>query len=155
MSALDSQPFPRGALIAASALIGVSLVATTLVRIARLSAPPTPITVSTAVPSHTVDLWFVDKADGAVSVRDDRGSHEIASLAPGTNGFIRGVMRGLAHDRTRRGIGAAPAFRLSQWSGGRLTLEDTATGRRIDLDSFGVQNKDAFVQLLRAPGAVS
>jgi putative photosynthetic complex assembly protein len=151
MSAMDSEPFPRGALIAAGALIGFSLVATAAVRYSRINAPPT-VEASAPAPSRSVDLWFVDVANGAVSVRDVR-AREIAMLEPGTNGFIRDVMRGLAHDRLRRGIGAGPPFRLSRWSGGRLELDDTATGRRIDLDSFGIQNKAAFAELLDAKGA--
>jgi putative photosynthetic complex assembly protein len=148
MSAIDADPFPRGALIAAGSLVIFSLVATTAVRIAKLNAPPAPGAASVAPPLQSIDLWFVDKANGAVSVRDQGGAHQIAVLEPGTNGFIRGVMRGLAHDRVRRGIGAAPPFRLSKWTAGRLTLDDTATGRQIDLNSFGVQNTGAFAQLL-------
>jgi putative photosynthetic complex assembly protein len=64
-------------------------------------------------------------------------------------------MRGLAHDRKSRGIGAAPPFLLSRWNDGRLALEDTATRRQIDLDAFGSSNKDAFAQLLRGSGARS
>ena len=72
----------------------------------------------------------------------------VATLQPGTGGFVRGVMRGLAHERKVRGIGAAAPFRLSEWQGGRLDLEDTATGRHIDLEAFGTTNRDAFLQLL-------
>jgi hypothetical protein len=41
---------------------------------------------------------------------------------------------------------------VAQWASGRLELQDAATGRMIDLDAFGVTNKDAFARLL--PGAV-
>jgi putative photosynthetic complex assembly protein len=81
-------------------------------------------------------------------VRDSHSGAMVASLAPGTNGFVRSVMRGLVHERTRRGLGAAPPFRISQWPNGRLALEDTATSRLIDLDAFGDTNKDAFAQML-------
>jgi putative photosynthetic complex assembly protein len=148
MSAIDADPFPKGALIAAGSLVIFSLVATTAVRIAKLNAPAAPATVAATAPLQSIDLWFVDEANGGVSVRDQGGAHQVAVLEPGTNGFIRGVMRGLAHDRVRRGIGTAPPFRLSKWSAGRLTLDDPATGRQIDLNSFGVQNTAAFAQLL-------
>lgn len=147
MSAMDKDPFPRGALIAAGAVIGFSLVVTAFGRVALLNAPPSSVTQPAA--AQSVALRFSDEPDGAVIVRDARDNHLIASLAPGTNGFVRGVMRGLAHDRKTRGIGAEPPFVLSQWNDGRLALEDQATGRQIDLDAFGSGNKDAFVQLLR------
>jgi putative photosynthetic complex assembly protein len=58
------------------------------------------------------------------------------------------VVRGLAHDRIRRGLDAGPPFRLSRWADGRLELQDVATGRRIDLRAFGATNRDAFARLL-------
>jgi putative photosynthetic complex assembly protein len=153
MSAMDRDPFPKGALIAAGALIGVSLIATAAGRIAILSAPH--VAIAQAPPAQSVALRFADQADGAVIVRDGRDNAVVASLAPGTNGFVRGVMRGLVHERRSKGIGAAPPFVLSRWNDGHLALEDTATRRQIDLDAFGDGNKDAFVQLMRRPGARS
>jgi putative photosynthetic complex assembly protein len=155
MSALDHEPFPRGALIAAFSLIGFSLVATTAVRLTRINAPPAPITASATAPSLSVDLRFSDEPDGSIQVRDNRTARMVATLQPGTNGFIRGVMRGLARERISRGIGQAPPFRLSQDRSGALWLQDTATGRLIDLESFGTGNRDAFLQLLHPQGAAS
>jgi len=146
MSAIDTEPFPRGALIAAAAVIGFSLVATTAVRLERLAAPRVPMLQ--AAPADYVDLRFADQPDGSVSVRDSRTGALIASLAPGTNGFVRGVMRGLAHDRKRRGLDAGPPFRLAESDRSRLTLEDMATGRLVDLEAFGSSNRDAFLKLL-------
>ena len=155
MSALDHEPFPKGALIAASALISFSLVATAAVRLERLSAPSDVAVKPQTPPLRSVEVRFRDESDGSVSVRDIRNDQVVASLAPGTNGFVRSVMRGLVHERKRRGFDATPPFRISQWSGGRLALEDTATGRLIDLDAFGVTNKDAFAQMLPARRAAS
>jgi len=155
MSALDKEPFPKGALIAASALIGFSLVATTVVRLERLVAPSDARVAAQPPPTRSVEVRFADESDGSVSVRDSRSGLLVASLAPGTNGFVRSVMRGLVHERKRQGFGAAPPFRISQWPNGRLALEDTATGRLIDLDAFGDTNKDAFAQMLPGRRAAS
>ncbi len=149
MSAPDKEPFPRSALIGAASVVAISLIATTAARLAGINPSGAPVMPA---PAQSVDLRFVDEPNGSVSVRDGRDDHEVADLAPGTNGFVRGVMRGLAHDRMRRGIGSAPPFRLSVWRDGRLALLDTATGRLIDLDAFGSSNKDAFVQLLHGDG---
>ncbi|WP_293899411.1 photosynthetic complex assembly protein PuhC [Phenylobacterium sp.] len=155
MSALDKEPFPKGALIAASALIGFSLIATGAVRLARLSAPSDVAATPQAAPVRSVEVRFFDETDGSVSVRESRSNQVVTSLAPGTNGFVRSVMRGLVHDRKRRGLGADAPFRISQWAGGRLALEDPATGRLIDLDAFGNTNKDAFAQMLPGRQAAS
>jgi putative photosynthetic complex assembly protein len=154
MSALDHEPFPRGALIAASALVGFSLLATTAVRLVRISSPAT-ITAAEPAPAASADLRFSDQTDGSIRVENSRTRQVVATIKPGVGGFVRGVMRGLARDRIARHIGEAPPFRLSQARNGQMSLEDTATGRVIDLESFGSSNRDAFVQLLNAPGARS
>jgi len=74
-------------------------------------------------------------------------------VAPGTNGFLRGTLRGLARERKRQGIGPEAPFRLTAHDDGRLTLADPATGRRVDLESFGPTNAAVFSQLLVAGGA--
>jgi putative photosynthetic complex assembly protein len=155
MSALDREQFPKGALIAASALIGFSLIATAAARLERLVAPSDASAAAQPAPARSVEVRFADEADGSVSVRDNRNGAVVASLAPGTNGFVRSVMRGLVHERKRRGLGAARPFRISQWANGRLALEDPATGRLIDLDAFGDTNKDAFARMLPGRGGAS
>jgi len=45
MSAVDAEPFPKGALIAAAAMIGLSVAATAAVRIARIYAPPAAVSL--------------------------------------------------------------------------------------------------------------
>ncbi len=154
MSALDHEPFPKGALVAAFALVGLSLLATTAVRLARITSPA-PVAAEQGTPVASVDLWFNDQTDGSIRVRSAKTGQTISTIKPGEGGFVRGVMRGLAHDRIRRHIGDAPPFRLSQARNGQMTLEDTATGRVIDLESFGVGNRDSFMQLLHAPGVAA
>jgi putative photosynthetic complex assembly protein len=154
MSALDHEPFPRGALIAASALVGFSLVATTVVRLVRITAPA-PIAAAQSAPVSSIDLRFSDETDGSIRVQNSKTDQVLATIEPGVGGFVRGVMRGLARDRISRHIGQAPPFRRSQAKGGHMTLEDTATGRVIDLDSFGADNRESFVALLHPKASSS
>lgn len=97
-------------------------------------------------PERVSDVRFLDRADGAVVVQRLDGSSTV--VRPGEGGFVRAVMRGLAGDRLRRGLGADAPFRLTRWSDGRLTLTDTATGRTVSLDGFGADNRRAFASLL-------
>jgi putative photosynthetic complex assembly protein len=152
MSAVDSQPFPRPALIGAGLLIGATILATAAARMTGYTIAPTPLTGSTPVAS--VDLAFADDADGSVIVKDVTTGRVITVLKPNTNGFIRGVVRGLAHDRLTHGIGSAPPFRLIEQARGQMFLKDTATGRVIDLQAFGAGNRDGF-KLLLHPGGVA
>jgi putative photosynthetic complex assembly protein len=136
--------FPRGPLLAAAGLIGLSLLAASVARLGGLPGTALP----DAAPAQSRELRFEDRDDGAVVVRDGRDDGTVAVLAPGTNGFIRAVMRGLVRDRKRRDDGPEIPFRLSRWDDGRLLLEDPATGARVELESFSVTNAGAFAGLL-------
>ena len=67
---------------------------------------------------------------------------------PGSNGFLRATLRGLARERKRHEGGPEIPFRLTAWSNGRLTLADPATGRTVDLAAFGPTNAEVFGRLL-------
>lgn len=149
MSNIDTEPFPRFALIAAGILIAGSITAAAAARFMNVQGPETSIS-DVAAPLAARDLTFFDMENGSVEVRDSTGTQVLFVAEPGTNGFIRGVMRGMARDRRSRGIGQEPAFRLAQWPDGRLSLEDLATGRHIELGAFGGTNRAAFAQLLSA-----
>jgi hypothetical protein len=79
MSAMDKDPFPRGALIAAAALVGFSLAATAAGRVAMLNAPHT--SPAQSPPAQTIALRFADEANGAVTVRDGRPARTDLSAA--------------------------------------------------------------------------
>jgi putative photosynthetic complex assembly protein len=144
----ESPILPRSLLIGAASLVAFSLV---LVSAARLSgygpAKPAP---SAVVESH--DLRFEDRADGAVLVYSNQDNRLVDILAPGTNGFVRGVLRGLVRERRADHIGPKPPFRLTRWADGRLSLDDPSTGGHVDLEVFGPTNAGAFAQILIASG---
>jgi putative photosynthetic complex assembly protein len=156
MSAIDDRPFPRPALFGAAALIGLTILGAGAARWTSLRTPaddPRIIEARTGAPTEVRHLRFSDQPDGSVLVTDANGNAAPVTIAGGGNGFIRGVLRGLARDRRMRGIGQEPAFRLSRWADGRLTLVDEATGRTVDLTAFGPTNRAAFAALLSAPAA--
>ena len=94
-------------------------------------------------------LTFTDRAtDHAVEVRDaDHGDRLIHVVPPGSNGFLRGVLRGLERARRTEHVGPAPAFTLTRWSDGRMTLADPQTGHQVPLEVFGPANSQPFMQL--------
>ena len=149
MSDIDAGPFPKGALVAIGGLLALTLVGTAAVRLNRASHPVAAPAAPAAVAA--VNLRFADQTDGSVRVSDERTGAVVATLAPDTNGFVRGVMRGMARDRLSRHIGQAPPFRLSRDARGKLWLQDTATSRLIDLEAFGEGNRAAFAAFL--PGS--
>lgn len=144
------RPFPRGMLAAAVGVVVLTLMLTGAVGLGLVERPRTAMAErieAHVAPMQSRDLRFEDRADGALVVRE--GARVVETIAPGSNnGFVRGVLRGLARDRKMRGIGQEPAFRLTRWANGSLSLTDTATARTIELGSFGATNRAAFAKLL-------
>lgn len=111
----------------------------------------TGIGTTRVVPAAEVEsraLRFADQGDKSIVVTDAVTGRVVVVVPPGTNGFLRGAVRGLVRERKRQDIGAEPPFRVARWADGRLTLEDPATRRVIDLVAFGSINADVFAELL-------
>lgn len=144
---------PRPALLLAGALVATTLALTGMVRVGVLDREAVPAVERAKANVAAVEvrhLVFEDRADGAVMVKDsDNGETLAVMLGEGDGGgFVRGVMRGMARERKMKGIGPAAPFELTQWENGSLSLRDPATGRAIELGSFGATNRAAFARFL-------
>ncbi len=148
MSQPSSERFPRGALVGAAALIGVALLAAGAARLTGVGTTGNP----TSEALERLALRFEDRPDGSVAIYDADQGRMVELLEPGTNGFIRSVVRGLARERRLKGIGPEPAFELVRWADGRLSIDDPTTGRTIELGAFGPTNASAFAQLMVGAG---
>jgi putative photosynthetic complex assembly protein len=148
-NAIHEPVVPRGGVLAGAALILFALAAVTTTRLTGVGG--THMALPAAV--ETRDLRFEDGRNGAVLVFDASNQQLVDTLAPGSNGFIRVVMRGLARERKLGEVGAEPPFRLTRYASGQITLTDTASGKQIDLGAFGSSNTEAFARLmnLRSP----
>ena len=136
--------FPRGPLLGAAALILAALAGTALMRLSGVD-----IHTPDAAAVVTRELRFEDRPDGSIAVIDANDQHAVTTIT-GQSGFVRGTLRGLARERKRSGLGPDAPFLLIGRANGRLTLQDPATGRVVDLDSFGPANAGEFVRLLNA-----
>lgn len=132
----------------AAALVLLVLGAVAVSRITGVGDPQPMTAASVAVR----EFRFEDRPDGGIAILDARG-RLADSVAPGENGFLRGLMRGFARERKRNGYGPEQPFQLVGHADGRLTLEDPTTGRTVDLGSFGPTNAALFVRLMAAPPA--
>ena len=138
--------FPKGALVGAAALVSFAIVAAIggrLTGMGKAVVPPGSV-------AEVRELRFEDASDGAVLVRAAADGRVVDRLAPQSNHFVRGTVRGLVRERKREHIGAEPPFRLARLTDGRLVLEDPATKRRVDLDAFGRSNVGAFAAIMDA-----
>ena len=130
-------------LAALMGLLTISLVSAAVIHGA--GKPPTNVTAVA-----TRSLRFEDRADGAVMVFDGRAAAPFQVLT-GQNGFLRGTLRGMARIRHSEGLDDTTPFRLTAWQDGRVTLDDPATGRHVELEAFGPTNAEAFARFLPLP----
>jgi putative photosynthetic complex assembly protein len=152
MSTTTRDPFPRAALIGAAGLVLLALAGAAAGRLVGPTSEPTE-----GAPLARRDLVFTDRADGAIEISQvaPTGQAEPLTVVTGQAGFLRGILRALARERRIDKLGHDVPFRLSAWPDGRLTLEDPADGRRIDLEAFGPDNAAVFARLLAARGNAS
>jgi putative photosynthetic complex assembly protein len=136
--------FPRGALWIAAGMIGLALLLAILGRTTGFGTLRMP--EATFVEYR--DIRFLDGDAGTVVVLDGTNGRRVAVLPSGSDGFIRGVMRGFARDRKARGIGDEIPFRLGRAPSGQLILRDPVLDREIVVDAFGRTNVEAFARLL-------
>ena len=141
--AIRREVFVKGPVFGAGIAI-LLLVGLTIAPVSTLRSPE----ATGALPQHEREFRAADRSDGAVVLTDARTGREVLVVAPGEDGFMRGTLRGLARDRRMRDIGPEIPFRLVVWNDGRMTLDDTATGRRLDLLAFGQTQAEAFARLL-------
>lgn len=146
------EPIPRAAIIAACSFVLMTLAGVSIARLAGLPPEASPAAIRAqgnvaAVKSR--DLQFADQPDGSLRVIDAANGQTAKLIVAGSeSGFIRGVMRGMARERLKAGVGHDAPFRLTLWQNGQLTLKDAATDRDVELSGFGDTNRAAFAALL-------
>jgi putative photosynthetic complex assembly protein len=145
LHAAEVKPFPKGVLACAAVLIALTIA---VAAVARLTGRGVTDVDNKAVAAKVLELRFDDRQDGAITVYDAGRGKMVDVLAPGTSGFVRNVMRSLARERRLDGQGRETPFRMTRWVDGRLTIDDPATGRHVDLGAFGSMNTAAFARLM-------
>ena len=142
--AFGQRPFPRGVLIAVAALIGFTIVMVGVARLTGAKMAQAPLTPE----AHSRDIRFVDRKDGSTDVYDVATGQVIQTLAPGGEGFIRGILRSMARQRSGYGVSISEPFHLARRTNGDLTLYDPTTGILLDLRAYGVTNEGSFAALI-------
>lgn len=141
MTAIRSErPVPRVFIAGATVLVVATVIASAAAKWTGFGRMDMPAFVAAEV----VDLTFRDRTDGGIDVV---GEGSTRTLDAGTNGFVRGVLRGFARDRRARGAGSEAPFRLYRSADGRVLFGDPVTGRVLDLAAFGMTNEEAFADL--------
>ncbi|MFE1598867.1 photosynthetic complex assembly protein PuhC [Methylobacterium sp. ID0610] len=137
-------PVPRGQIRAAALLVAFAIGAVAIGRVGDVGTTRMP----EARPVAILDLAVQDRDDGAIALTDARDGRLVAVVRPGEDGFLRATLRVMAQARLREGLPRDPPFRLVRWDNGTLSLDDVASGRRVNLEAFGFTNAAAFARLL-------
>ena len=143
----DHRP-PRGLLIACSALVVLSLLGVSIVRL-------TGAAHSSDWRAHAVEavsFRFADGTDGAILALDPDTGELVHRWPSEAGGFVRTSVRSMAITRSMEGVGAGPYFTLHRMDNGKMILEDPSTGQWISLDAFGRDNVAQFSELLQSAG---
>jgi putative photosynthetic complex assembly protein len=143
----------RSGLLASPLTIAAALMALTIGGVALIQSFGVNPFRPTGVPAVTRDLRFDDTPHGAIRISDAKTGQTVTDLPPGEGGFVRATLRGFARERRAADApGPESPFRLTAWTDGRLTLEDPATGRFVDLGAFGPTQVESFTSILLAQG---
>jgi len=147
------RPFPKGALWFVAIIVTFTMMAAGAVRLgyAPVSASPVLLRQSENLkPLVTRDVSFADLADGGLKITYEVTSRGINTNVPGEpSGFIRGIIRSMGRERRMHHVGPSAPFRLASWPDGELSLTETFTGRVLELNSFGPDNRASFARLLK------
>ncbi len=136
--------------------IAVALVATLALVFWTGTPEPSPTADTERLPVLAArDVYFEDQADGSVRVMDAKLKQQVEIIAPASNGFLRGAVRGLVRERKRQSIGPEVPFTIAALASGRVVLRDAATAREIDLATFGSTNVEVFARLLPVPATAA
>lgn len=139
-----SETIPRSLLTGAGVMVLLALVFSGVSSTTDIGA----LRVSTSPPASVVRIQFRDEADGSVTVFDADHDEIVAVVAPNSNGFLRGVMRGFVRSRMLHNEGPETPFQFIRRQDGRHSVVDPATGKRVELDAFGWNNVGAFSRLM-------
>jgi len=102
----------------------------------------------TEVPRISLDLRMVTAPSGDVTVLENASGRQIDLLVGDQSGFLRTMIRVIRRDLGPiEDINSIP-FRIEAWHDHRVTMEDLASGRRIDLRAFGPTNAEVFIRWL-------
>ncbi len=138
----DREMIP-GRLVAA--MFGLALAALLLVAFAVLTDRPL-VGVAAPEPALAVHEVTISGDGNASRVVDAEGT----VLLDAQNGaFVTVVRQGLERARVKHRIATNPPVIITEWESGRMTLEDPATGWRMELSSFGQGNTRHFRRLFQ------
>ncbi|MCR9147643.1 MAG: photosynthetic complex assembly protein PuhC [Rhodobacteraceae bacterium] len=140
----DKELVPR---MLVRAMFGMVAIVLALVTVAKLTDYPVAAMPPRGDISASRDIVLSGDMAGRAQVSALDGT-VIADLTPEQGGFISGVYRVIARERTKHGVAVEGPVTLIRYETGRISIQDPSTGWSADLMGFGADNARAFARLL-------
>jgi len=141
----QDEMIPKVLLRAMAAMVVAALAIVTYARVMDLPVAATPD--ASPILAERVVYLKTEDLSGSVTVRDAATGAELA-LTDEEGGFVAGVARVVARERTKHRAAPDGPVILTQSRSGRLAITDPSTGWSADLMGFGRDNAEAFARLL-------
>jgi putative photosynthetic complex assembly protein len=101
------------------------------------------------LPEFSQEIQFLPLEGDRIAVQNVADGSLITTVEAGTDGLLRGALRGLGMSRNHSGFDLAAPYQLQRFAEDGVYLSDALTGRSIRLDSFGPLETGATADLLR------
>ena len=100
-------------------------------------------------PEFSQDIQFLPLEGDRIAVHSAADGSLITTVEAGTDGLLRGALRGLGMSRNLSDFDLAAPYQLQRFAEDGVYLSDALTGRSIRLESFGPLETGATAELLR------
>lgn len=95
------------------------------------------ITQGDVAPAFEMSILFQDIEGNEILVSNEANGETIAIVQAGSDGLLRGALRGLGRSRVVSDVDLSAPYQLQRLEGDGVYIADALTGRSIRLDSFG------------------
>lgn len=141
----DPHYIPRSLVIMAASAVIITILTVAFAQLVDTST----LRTNDGAPAFSQEVQFLPLEGDRIAVRSVADGTLITTVEAGTDGLLRGALRGLNMSRSQSNFDLAAPFILQRFDGDGVYLADPLTDRSIRLESFGPIETGATADLLR------
>ncbi|MEM1287501.1 MAG: photosynthetic complex putative assembly protein PuhB [Pseudomonadota bacterium] len=127
---------------------GLAFATLVFVGLNQLADPTNQSAAEARIASYEIELEFQPRSGNRFAVMDVTHDVQVTMIEPGTDGLLRGALRGFDRVRTSRGLDLAVPYKLERYENDGTYLSDPLTGQDVRLNSFGPFDSGAVADLM-------
>ncbi|MGD1888978.1 MAG: photosynthetic complex putative assembly protein PuhB [Cohaesibacteraceae bacterium] len=140
----DAHSIAKTPLVMAASLVLIAVIGVGAFQLNKLANPATAL----VTPVYEQAITFAPLDGDRIDVRDALTGDQIAIVEAGTDGLLRGALRGMGGARASSELDPSAPYLLQRFEGDGIYLADPLTGRSVRLSSFGPIHTGAVLVLL-------